>query len=301
MATTRDITERKKMEEKLKQYSEELKRLVDERTRELRVAKEEVKNLHKQIQQNQHYPEIVGNNSNILQIINLVNNVARTNSTVLIYGETGTGKDLIAKAIHYNSPRNNAPFLTINCAALPEHLIESELFGYAKGAFTGANQDKNGLFEEANGGTIFLNEIADLPFKLQAKLLQVLESQHMRRLGQSKSIKVDVRIVAASNIDLEEAVNTRNSRQDLFYRLNVFPIRVPPLRERKEDIPLLIKHFLDKYKQLLDKKIRDISKETLEILCTYNYPGNVRELENIIQRAIIMAQGSILLPQYLPR
>jgi two-component system response regulator HydG len=300
IGTIRDITERKKMEEKLRHYSRLLEKRVEERTRKLEESQQEIKSLRKQIQQSIRYPEIIGSSAAILQVIDLTHQVAQTNYNVLIIGETGSGKDLIARAIHFNSSRKEAPFLAINCAALPEQLIESELFGYAKGAFTGASQDKKWLFEEANKGTIFLDEIADIPLRLQGKLLQVIENQIVRRLGQSKSIKVDVRIVAASNIDLEEAANTRNFRQDLFYRLNVFPIRVPPLRERKEDIPLLVKHFLDKYCLSMDKKITDISQKTMDLLCEYNYPGNVRELENIIQRAIIMAQGPILLPRYLP-
>jgi two-component system response regulator HydG len=190
--------------------------------------------------------------------------------------------------------------LTINCAALPEHLIESELFGYVKGAFTGANQNKQGLFEEAHKGTIFLNEIGDIPLRLQGKLLDALENQRIRRLGQSKSITVDVRIIAASNIDLEKAVNDGRFREDLFYRLNVLPIKVPPLRERKDDIPFLIKHFLDRHCPLMNKNITEIAQEAMDILLSYPYPGNVRELENIIQHSIIMIKGSILIPEYLP-
>jgi PAS domain S-box-containing protein len=297
---TKDITERKKMEKKLKEYSKRLEQLLNERTRELQVTQKEVKNLRNQIQKSQRYPEIIGNSPQILEVIDMVHQVARIDSTVLIYGETGSGKDLIAKAIHFNSPRKDTPFLTINCAALPEHLIESELFGYVKGAFTGANQNKQGLFEEAHKGTIFLNEIGDIPLRLQGKLLDVLENQRIRRLGQSKSITVDVRIIAASNIDLEKAVNEGQFREDLFYRLNVLPIKVPPLRERKDDIPFLIKHFLDRHCPLMNKNITEIAQEAMDILLSYPYPGNVRELENIIQHSIIMIKGSILIPEYLP-
>jgi formate hydrogenlyase transcriptional activator len=286
MATTRDITERKRMENALKESRKNLQK--------------EVKTLRRQIQKSKSYTKIIGNSSSILKVIDLIQQVARTNSTVLITGETGSGKDLIAQVIHSISSRSNSPFLEVNCGALPEHLIESELFGYVKGAFTGALQNKIGLFEEANSGTIYLNEISDLPLRLQAKLLQVLEKQQIRRLGQSKSTKIDVRIIAASNINLDDAVIKNRFRQDLFYRLNVFPIKIPPLRERKEDIPLLVKYFLDKHCLSLNKEITDISKDTMDILCSYDYPGNVRELENIIQRAIIMAQNSIFLPQYLP-
>ena len=287
IATVRDITERKRAEEILRNSEQKLQH--------------EVKTLRKKIKQSQRYPEIIGNSPGIIHVIDLVNQVARTNSTVLIYGETGSGKDIIAKAIHFNSPRKEGHFMVLNCAALPEHLIESELFGYVKGAFTGAIKDKKGLFEEANEGTIFLNEITEMPMKVQAKLLHVIENQQIRRLGQSRNLKVDVRIIAASNKDLEEEVNKGRFRGDLFYRLNVFPILVPTLRERKEDIPLLAKHFLDKHCPLMKKQIKNISQEAMDMLCSYHYPGNVRELENIIQRSIIIAQGSTLLQHYLPK
>jgi two-component system response regulator AtoC len=300
MAASRDITERKKMEQMLKKYSKNLEKMVNHRTQELFEVQKEMKNLRKQIKQSQQYPQIIGNSTKILQVIDLINQVARIDSTVLIYGETGSGKDLIARAIHLNSPRSESPFVTINCAALPEHLIESELFGYVKGAFTGALQNKIGLFEEANTGTIFLNEIGDIPLILQGKLLEVLEKGQMRRVGQSKSITIDVRIIAASNTNLEEAVKHGEFRQDLYYRLKVLLIKIPPLRERKEDIPLLVKFFLDKYCSIMNRKISEISKRAMDILCKYTYPGNVRELENIIQHAIVMSQSNILIPQNLP-
>jgi PAS domain S-box-containing protein len=286
IGATRDITERKKAEKLLRESEKNLQK--------------EVRNLRQQIQKNKSYPEIIGSSPKILKLIDLVNQIARTNSTVLIYGETGSGKDLIAKAIHYSSPRKNAPFLAINCAALPEQLVESELFGYVKGAFTGATQDKKGLFEDADKGTLFLNEVGEIPLRLQAKLLQVLENQQIRRLGQSKNIKIDVRIIAASNINLEEAANNGTFRKDLFFRLNVLPITIPPLRERKDDIPLLAKHFLDRYCPLMNKQIKNISQEAMDLLCNYPYPGNVREMENIIQHSIVISKGSTIIPQDLP-
>jgi two-component system response regulator AtoC len=300
IGSTKDITERKKMQEKLKQYSEKLEHMVKERTRELTATKKEVRYLREQIQQSQKYSKIIGNSSTIHHVIDLIHQVARTNSTVLIYGETGSGKDLIARAIHFNSSQKDGPFITVNCAALPEHLIESELFGYVKGAFTGATHNKIGLFEEAHTGTIFLNEVGDIPLRLQGKLLEVLETGQMRRVGQSKSITIDVRIIAASNTNLEEAVKQGNFRQDLYYRLKVLLINLPPLRERKEDIPLLVKFFFDKYCSIMNREIIEISQETMELLCKYSYPGNVRELENIIQHAIVMSQSNMLIPQNLP-
>jgi PAS domain S-box-containing protein len=300
ISTSRDITERKRMEEELKKYREHLEQLVEERTRELLKTQKEVKTLRQQIKQSKKYPEIIGKSPKILQVLDLVQQVARTKSTVLTYGETGSGKDLVAKAIHFNGTRKDGAFLAINCAALPEHLIESELFGYVKGAFTGANQDKKGLFEEAEKSTIFLNEISEMPIKVQAKLLHVIENQQVRRLGQSRSITVNVRIIAASNVDLDQAVEKGTFREDLFYRLSVFAVTIPPLRERKEDIPLLIKHFLEKHCPGVNKEITQISPEVIDILCRYSYPGNVRELENIIQRSIVMAKGAIILPEHLP-
>lgn len=279
LISSRDITERKMAEKKLH---------------------DEVKKLRKQIQQGERYPIIIGNSTKMLQVIDLVHQVARTDSTVLIYGETGSGKDLIAKAIHNNSSRREAPYLAINCAALPEHLIESELFGYVKGAFTGAVQTKRGLFEQTDTGTIFLNEVGEIPLNVQAKLLHVLENQQIRKIGDSSNITVDVRIIAATNKDLKNAVNKGQFREDLYYRLNVFPIKVPSLRERKEDIPLLAKYFLDKYCLVMKKEITTISQEAMDILSSYPFPGNVRELENIIQRSLIIAQGSILHKQNLP-
>jgi transcriptional regulator with GAF, ATPase, and Fis domain len=220
--------------------------------------------------------------------------VAPTNTTILILGETGTGKELIADVIHNLSPRKERPLFTVNCAALPANLIESELFGREKGAFTGADARRIGRFEVANGSTLCLDEIGELPMELQAKLLRVIQHREFERLGSSHTIKIDVRIVATTNRDLTEEVRQGRFRQDLFYRLNVFPITVPPLRQRKDDIPLLVGSFIERFSRKLGKQITSISKETMQILQDYPWPGNVRELESIIERAVILSPGPVL-------
>jgi len=224
---------------------------------------------------------------------------AKTKATILLTGESGTGKELIAKAIHFESDRSKGPFIAINCAAIPENLLEAELFGYEKGAFTGALISKPGKFELANGGTIFLDEIGDLPLHLQAKLLRVIQDKTFERIGGTKSIKVDIRIIAATNKDLEEMVKDGSFREDLYFRLNVIPIYLPPLRERKEDIPLLIDHFLKKFNEEYGKNI-NITKEAMEKLVNYSWPGNVRELENTIERLVILAEGNEITLNDLP-
>ena len=220
--------------------------------------------------------------------------VAPADTTVLILGETGTGKELIAAAIHSMSPRKERPLITVNCAALPGNLIESELFGREKGAFTGADTRQVGRFEVANGSTLCLDEIGELPLELQAKLLRVIQHNEFERLGSSQTIKVDVRIVATTNRDLEEEIRKGRFRQDLYYRLNVFPITVPPLRQRKEDIPLMVQAFLERYSRKMGKQITSIQKGTLKALHDYPWPGNVRELESIIERAVILCPGPVL-------
>jgi formate hydrogenlyase transcriptional activator len=220
--------------------------------------------------------------------------VAPTNATILILGETGTGKELIAAAIHNMSPRKERPLFTVNCAALPANLIESELFGREKGAFTGADSRRIGRFEVANGSTLCLDEIGELPLELQAKLLRVIQHHEFERLGSSQTIKIDVRIVATTNRNLDEEVREGRFRQDLFYRLNVFPITVPPLRMRKDDIPLMVQSFIERFSRKLGKQITSISKETMKILQDYPWPGNVRELESIIERAVILSPGPVL-------
>ncbi len=239
-------------------------------------------------------PVIIGKSASMVELMQKVQKVARTKTTVLILGESGTGKELIAKAIHYLSDRAGYPFVTINCAAIPRELLESELFGYEKGAFTGAESRKLGKFELADKGTIFLDEIGEMELSLQAKLLRIIEDGMLERIGGIKPLAVDVRIIAASNRDLSAEVSRGRFREDLFYRLNVFPLSVPPLRERKEDIPLLVEYFLKKFSAELKQPIKSITKEAMELLLSYNWKGNVRELENTIERALILSDGDLI-------
>ncbi len=261
----------------------------------------EKKNLEKEnlllkqvVQERYHFGNIVGQSPKMLELYRLLEKVAPTKTNILITGESGTGKELVAKAIHYNSPRKDKPFVTLNCGAIPESLIESELFGHMKGAFTDAVSTKKGLFEVADEGTIFLDEISELPLMMQVKLLRVIQDKEFKRVGGTEDIRVDVRIISATNKDLEEAVREKRFREDLFYRLNVIQIKLPPLRERKEDIPLLADHFLKKYSEELGKSITRISPEALQFLMNYDFPGNVRELQNIIERAVALETGSQL-------
>jgi Nif-specific regulatory protein len=226
--------------------------------------------------------------------------VASTNTTVLIRGESGTGKELIAHAVHYNSPRANKPFVKVSCAALPDSLIESELFGYEKGAFTGAEQRKKGRFELADGGTLFLDEIGDINLATQVKLLRVLQEREFERLGSTETIKVNVRLIAATNKDMERAIAAGTFREDLYYRLNVFAIFVPPLRERKADLLLLVDHFLEKFSREHKKIIKRISTPAIDMLMSYHWPGNVRELENTLERAVLMCDGQVIHGHHLP-
>jgi len=237
---------------------------------------------------------IIGRSNAIGALCNQIKVVAPTNSTVLILGETGTGKELIAQAIHNLSPRRDRPFIKVNCAAIPAGLIESELFGHERGAFTGAVERRTGRFEMANGGTLLLDEIGDIPLELQPKLLRVLQQQQFERIGSTRTIQVDVRVVAATSRDLPEMVNSREFRADLYYRLNVFPLRVPALRERPGDVLLLAQHFVDFYARRMNKSVREITPEMKEILSRYCWPGNVRELQNIIERAVILSEGTVL-------
>jgi two-component system response regulator PilR (NtrC family) len=266
----------------------------------------EKKNLQKEnillkqvVRDRYHFDNIIGQSPKMLALYDLLEKVGPTKTNILIAGESGTGKELVAKAIHYNSPRKDKPFVTLNCGAIPEPLIESELFGHMRGAFTDAIATKKGLFEMADEGTIFLDEISELPLLMQVKLLRVLQDKEFKRVGGTEDIRVDVRIMSATNKDLEEAVTEKRFREDLFYRLNVIQIKLPPLRDRREDISLLTMHFLKKYSEELNKHITGISPETLRILLNYDYPGNVRELQNIIERAVALESTQELTPQNL--
>ncbi len=267
---------------------------------ELRDLKRENKSLKKELKNRYGFENIVGSSKAMQEVFGLVEKVADTDSTVLITGESGTGKELIAHAIHYASDRKDGPFIPVNCAAIPEELLESELFGHEKGAFTHAIKTRIGRFELANKGTIFLDEIGEMSPSLQVKLLRVLQERKFERVGGVKTISVDIRVVSATNQDLEIAVKEGRFREDLFYRLNVIPIHVPPLRERRSDIPLLAKHFLKKYCSGKKRCVEGITDEALDILTRYDWPGNVRELENIMERMVILANGKMITKDDLP-
>jgi transcriptional regulator with GAF, ATPase, and Fis domain len=297
----RDTTERKLIAEALIKSHNELERQAVE----LRTALSEIKTMKDQLEAENIYfrreskikhqlDHILGQSDGLKYVLYRAEQVAPQKTTVLILGETGTGKELIAAAIHDMSPRKDRPLITVNCAALPTNLMESELFGREKGAFTGADTRQVGRFEVANGSTLCLDEIGELPLDLQAKLLRAIQHNEFERLGSSHTIKVDVRIVATTNRNLEEEIRKGRFRQDLYYRLNVFPITVPPLRQRKEDIPLLVQAFIEQYSRNLGKQITSIQKETMKVLQDYPWPGNVRELESIIERAVILCPGPVL-------
>lgn len=243
---------------------------------------------------------IVAASACMIEVLELIERAAEFKSTVLLTGESGTGKEVLARAIHAQSPRRGEAFVAVNCAAIPENLLESELFGHARGAFTGADRARHGLFVEADGGTLFLDEIGELPSPLQAKLLRALQEEEIRPIGESKPRRVDVRVIAATARDLEGEVRAGRFREDLFYRLDVLRVRVPPLRERREDIPLLVDHFLSRFGQSLGKPVREVSDEALGKLVAYPWPGNVRELENVLERAVILARSDRIGPRDLP-
>ncbi len=256
--------------------------------------------LRMEVRKKFEFSNIIGKSKRIQEIFSLIEKVAPSSSTVMIYGGSGTGKELVAKAIHYHSPRAEGPFVPFNCGAIPETLVESELFGHTKGAFTGAIQAKRGLFEEADGGTIFLDEIGTLPAAAQVKLLRVLQEKEVMRVGSTERAKIDVRVIAATNENLEAKMKQGRFRDDLFYRLQVFPISLPDLKDRQEDIPLLANHFLEVFTKTAQKEIKGISREAMNFLIDYHWPGNVRELENVIERAVIMSDQEYLTPRDLP-
>ncbi|HKP86711.1 MAG TPA: sigma 54-interacting transcriptional regulator [Blastocatellia bacterium] len=256
--------------------------------------------LRQELRERYDFTNIVGNSGPMRQVYEQVAQVARTNTTVLVRGESGTGKELIAQAIHYNSPRAGKPFIKVSCAALPDTLIESELFGYEKGAFTGAQFRKKGRFDLAEGGTLFLDEIGDLNLSTQVKLLRVLQEREFERLGGVETVKINVRLIAATNKELEKAIAEGTFREDLFYRLNVFTIFVPPIRERKPDVLLLADHFLEKFAREHSKNIKRISTPAIDMLTAYHWPGNVRELENCVERAVLVCDGHVIHGHHLP-
>jgi two-component system NtrC family response regulator len=260
----------------------------------------ENKELKIQLQERYAFPHIIYGSPKMEEVMGLVARVAPSQTTILIRGESGTGKELIANAIHYASPRAGKPWVKVSCAAIPETLLESELFGHEKGAFTGATQKRIGRFEEADGGSIFLDEIGDLSPGTQVKLLRILQDKEFQRLGSNFSLKTDVRVITATHRNLEETIKKGLFREDLYYRLDVISIALPPLRERREDIPLLIDHFLKKYSQENQKSVSEISKEARTLLLRYPYPGNVRELENLIERAVVLCRGEMITTQDLP-
>jgi len=283
----RDITERKEAGEALESALMEVKALKDRLQDENLYLQEEIKVAH-------NFNDIIGNSNVYRSMLGQIEQVAATEASVLILGESGTGKELVARAVHQLSLRSERPLVKVNCAALPANLIESELFGHEKGAFTGALTRKTGRFELADNGTIFLDEIGELPLELQSKLLRVLQEGEFERLGNPNTLQVDVRVIAATNRDLETQVENGAFREDLYYRLNVFPIHCPSLRERKEDIPLLVRHFIDKYSGRTGKQINAVPKKVMEAFTAYSWPGNVRELENIVERALIVSRGTAL-------
>ena len=267
---------------------------------ENRLLKKEVIRLRKEVESRYDFHQLIGKSPSMQKIYDLIERISDSSSNVLITGESGTGKELVAKAIHYNGVRKEGPFVAINCAAIPETLLESELFGYKKGAFTDAKSDKKGLIFEANEGTLFLDEITEMPLTLQAKLLRVIEKREVRPLGDTNSYPIDVRIISTSNRDIVSSIQEGRFREDLYYRLKVIDIEMPPLRERKEDIPILVQHFVHKFSKELKKSVSGVSEDALRVLVNYSWPGNVRELENIIQRAITLSRHHGILPDDLP-
>jgi two-component system, NtrC family, response regulator PilR len=280
----------------IKPFDVEEMRIVLKNALERRQLERENTLLKRELKENSRFDDLVGESPTMEEVRAMLDRVASTNSTVLISGESGTGKELAARAIHRRSPRRAKQFVSINCGALPDELLESELFGHVKGSFTGAVATKKGLFEVADGGTIFLDEIGDTSPAMQIKLLRVLQEREIRRVGGTEQLEVDVRVIAATNQDLDTLVREKRFREDLFYRINVIAIKMPPLRDKREDIPFLANHFLAKYTRMMGKKIREISPEAMRQLMDYAWPGNVRELENVIERAVALETTDRILP-----
>ncbi len=265
-----------------------------------RRLQHEVTTLRQEVRTRYHFASLIGKSRAMQEVFALIEQVAASRSTVMVYGKSGTGKELVAKAVHYNSPRAEKTFVAVNCAAIPAELLESELFGHEKGAFTGAIATKVGKFELATGGSLFLDEVGSMRLDLQAKILRALQEREIERVGGTRTIKIDVRVIAATNRDLKKAMEEQTFREDLYYRLNVVPITLPDLKDRQEDIPLLANHFVQKFAQESNANIREISKEAIGILLSYPWPGNVRELENVIERAVTLGRGPAILPGDLP-
>jgi DNA-binding NtrC family response regulator len=278
---------------------DELIRVVERVLREAALRRE-VTRLRKEVHKEYSFHHILGKSKPMQAVFDLIKRVADSPTNILITGESGTGKELVAKAIHYNSDRKEAPFVPVNCAAIPEQLLESELFGHMRGSFTDARMDKRGLFEEAQKGTLFLDEISELPIMLQAKLLRAIQEKEIRRVGATKPISADVRIIAATNLNLAEEAKAKRFRDDLYYRLNVIELKLPPLRDRREDIVLLVEGFLKRCGEVRGKEVKGVSEAALAMLMDYTWPGNVRELENVIERAVTLSRGEKVTPDDLP-
>jgi len=275
-------------------------RSIQEKAEEIAILKQENLKLKDALDEKFQNVDIIGNSSKMQLVYELIQKVAKTNATVLLRGESGVGKELVANAIHYNSNKTDKPFVKVNCSALPDSLIESELFGHEKGAFTGADSMRKGRFELADGGTIFLDEIGDLPWNTQVKILRILQEREFERLGGSKTLKVDVRVIAATNRKLEDMIASCEFREDLYYRLNVFPIYIPSLHERKNDIPILVNHFIAKCNKKHNLQIKRIATSAIDLLMMYHWPGNIRELENVIERAGILSTDGVIRSNNLP-
>ena len=280
--------------------SDQLAVITKKAVREVALRRELVR-LRREVEKEYSFNQILGKSKPMQAIFELIRRITPSPSSVLITGESGTGKELVARAVHYNSPRAQGPFIPVNCAAIPENLLESEMFGHMKGAFTDAKADRKGLFEEAQGGTLFLDEISELPLSLQAKLLRVLQEKEIRRVGGTRSLPVDARVIAATNLDLAGEVKAKRFREDLYYRMNVIEVHMPALRERPEDIPLLVMHFIKKYAEPMKKPVAGLTEGALALLMDYAWPGNVRELENVIERGVTLTRAEKIGSEDLPQ